>query len=201
MSRTLSIAVAGAGIGGLAAASLLARQGHRVTVFDQFEAAGPVGSGPMLQETGLVILGQLGHRYRAEALGAPVTRLWGISSETGRAVLDVRYEALRAGLRGIGIQRTALFALLHEAALASGAELLAHSVPTAPMHASPAHTTLDGDTLFALATGTEAGPVDLMLLTVMAAEATALATVDAIRQARGISTGWGDVPAATDWVN
>jgi L-aminopeptidase/D-esterase-like protein len=59
----------------------------------------------------------------------------------------------------------------------------------------PAHTTLDGDTLFALATGTETGPVDLMLLTVMAAEATALATVDAIRQARGIATSWGDVPA------
>jgi L-aminopeptidase/D-esterase-like protein len=60
----------------------------------------------------------------------------------------------------------------------------------------PAHTTLDGDTLFALATGTETGPVDLMLLTVMAAEATALATVDAIRQARGIATPTGNVPAA-----
>jgi len=60
----------------------------------------------------------------------------------------------------------------------------------------PAHTTLDGDTLFALATGTEASPVDLMLLTVMAAEATAQATVDAIRQARGIITQTGQVPAA-----
>jgi len=65
----------------------------------------------------------------------------------------------------------------------------------------PAHTTLDGDTLFALATGNETGPVDLMLLTVMASEATALATVDAIRQARGIATNWGDVPAAIDWAN
>jgi L-aminopeptidase/D-esterase-like protein len=62
----------------------------------------------------------------------------------------------------------------------------------------PAHTTLDGDTLFALATGTETGTVDLMLLTVMAAEATALATVDAIRQARGITTPTGNVPAAID---
>ena len=62
----------------------------------------------------------------------------------------------------------------------------------------PAHTTLDGDTLFALATGSEASPPDLMLLTVMAAEATALATVDAIRQARGITTQTGFVPAAKD---
>jgi L-aminopeptidase/D-esterase-like protein len=66
---------------------------------------------------------------------------------------------------------------------------------------SPAHTTLDGDTLFALATGTETGPVDLMLLTVMAAEATAMATVDAIRQARGITTQTGRIPNADDLTN
>jgi len=50
----------------------------------------------------------------------------------------------------------------------------------------PAHTTLDGDTLFALATGTETGPTDLLLLSVMAAEATAMATLDAIRHAQDI---------------
>ena len=60
----------------------------------------------------------------------------------------------------------------------------------------PAHTTLDGDTLFAMATGSETSSVDLMLLTIMAAEAVALATVDAILQARKITTDWGDIPAA-----
>lgn len=60
----------------------------------------------------------------------------------------------------------------------------------------PAHTTLDGDTLFAMATGTENSQADLMLLTAMAAEATALATVDAIRQARSVQTTIGLVPAA-----
>ena len=63
----------------------------------------------------------------------------------------------------------------------------------------PAHTTLDGDTLFALATGTEAGAVDLMLLTVMAAEATALATVDAISKARTTNTISGAIPAANEF--
>ena len=63
----------------------------------------------------------------------------------------------------------------------------------------PAHTTLDGDTLFALATGTEAGPVDLMLLTVMAAEATTLATVDAISKARTTNTASGAIPAANEF--
>ncbi|OYU32473.1 MAG: peptidase S58 [Comamonadaceae bacterium PBBC2] len=62
----------------------------------------------------------------------------------------------------------------------------------------PAHTTLDGDTLFALATGAETSAPDLMLLTVMAAEATALATVDAICQARGITTTLGVLPAAQE---
>ncbi len=60
----------------------------------------------------------------------------------------------------------------------------------------PAHTTLDGDTLFAMATGTETSRTDLMLLSVMAAQATALATVHAIRHAQSIQTNWGDVPAA-----
>ena len=36
----------------------------------------------------------------------------------------------------------------------------------------PAHTPLDGDTLFVMATGSESGTADLLLLTVMAAEAT-----------------------------
>jgi L-aminopeptidase/D-esterase-like protein len=62
----------------------------------------------------------------------------------------------------------------------------------------PAHTTLDGDTLFALATCCETAAPDLMLLTVMAAEATALATVDAICKARAITTSLGVLPAAQE---
>lgn len=63
----------------------------------------------------------------------------------------------------------------------------------------PAHTTLDGDTLFAMATGTEVRLPDLLLLTVMAAEATALATLNAIRQAQSVETTGGPVPAASAW--
>ena len=153
MSRSLSIAIVGAGIGGLAAAALLAREGHRVTLFDQFEQAGPVGSGLMLQETGLVILGAMGLRPAAEALGSPIRRLWGISADTGRAVLDVRYEALRAGLSGVGIQRTALFGLLHAAAIQAGA----HFVPGTKVLAASA----DAGTL--VAQGGVHGPFDLLI--------------------------------------
>lgn len=123
MARHLDIAIAGAGIGGLAAGALLSVAGHRVTLFDQFEAAGPVGSGLMLQETGLAVLAAMGLREKAQALGTPIRRLHGTSVDTGRAVLDVRYSALRPGLSGLGIQRSALFGLLMEAAISAGAVL------------------------------------------------------------------------------
>ena len=41
----MQISIAAAGIGGLAAAALLAQAGHGVTVYDQFDAPRPVGSG------------------------------------------------------------------------------------------------------------------------------------------------------------
>ena len=61
----------------------------------------------------------------------------------------------------------------------------------------PVHTTLDGDTLFALATGAVDTPPDLMLLTSLAAHVTALATVDAVLQAQATETLHGHWPSAT----
>ena len=153
-AQRLVIGIAGAGIGGLAAAALLARAGHRVTVYDQFEEAGPVGSGLILQETGLAVLGELGLRAEAEDLGAEISRLWGVAKETGRAVLDVRYSALRPGLRGIGILRPALFALVHKAALEAGAEIVPDTRILDADRSAGRFTTLEGRTL---------GPFDLIV--------------------------------------
>lgn len=154
MARQFSIGIAGAGIGGLAAAVLLARAGHRVTLFDQFEKAGPVGSGLMLQETGLAVLGALGLRAKVEALGTPILRLHGVSTDTGRAVLDVRYRALRQTLAGLGLQRAALFDVLHEAAMAVGARILKGTRITA----ANGHTGILVD-----AGGGAHGPYDLLI--------------------------------------
>ena len=60
----------------------------------------------------------------------------------------------------------------------------------------PVHTPFDGDTLFAMATGAEPAPPDLLLLSVMAAEATALAVVDAVLHAQSVQTLSGQLPAA-----
>lgn len=154
VATSLNIAVAGAGIGGLAAAALLARQGHQVTVFDQFDAPQPVGSGLILQETGLAILGELGLRSDAQRLGAPLRRLHGESVGSGRTVLDVRYDALRPGLCGVSVQRPALFNLVHDAARTAGADI-AVSTRIISAHAATGYvTTGAGDTL---------GPFDLVV--------------------------------------
>jgi L-aminopeptidase/D-esterase-like protein len=56
----------------------------------------------------------------------------------------------------------------------------------------PAHTPLDGDTIFAAATGAKVGTPDHTLLNVMAAEATARAIVNAVLFAESIelASGW-----------
>ena len=61
----------------------------------------------------------------------------------------------------------------------------------------PVHTTLDGDTLFALASGAHSEAPDLMLLTTLAAHVTALATLDAVLRAQPVDTLHGHWPSAT----
>lgn len=121
--RALSIAIAGCGPCGLAAALLLERQGHRVTLFERFSAPQPIGSGLMLQPTGLAVLRQLGLADQVLALGARVDRLHGTAG--GRTVLDVPYAALGAPERfGIGIHRASLFAALYDEVLRQSISVL-----------------------------------------------------------------------------
>jgi len=64
----------------------------------------------------------------------------------------------------------------------------------------PVHTMLDGDTLFALATGCATGTAPgMMTLSAMAAEAVALATVRAVRAARSLEVEGRHLPAAADF--
>lgn len=115
------IAVAGCGPAGLAAALLLARDGHRVTLVERFEAPRPIGSGLMIQPTGRAVLRALGLEAEIAAAGAPIARLHGTSHPSGRVALDVRYAALgpSAG-HGLGLHRASLFDILHRAVLAEG---------------------------------------------------------------------------------
>lgn len=64
---------------------------------------------------------------------------------------------------------------------------------------NPVHTLSDGDTLFALGTGRAGKPLGMMVLSTMAAEATARATVRAVLTARSLTTAEGlHLPCAAD---
>ncbi|HET9640726.1 MAG TPA: NAD(P)/FAD-dependent oxidoreductase [Allosphingosinicella sp.] len=117
--RQRDIGVAGCGIGGLAAALLLARDGHRVRLYERFDVPRPVGSGLIVQPTGLAVLDRLGLASALVGAAAPIERLLGRAEPSGRIVLDVRYEWLRRpGACGYGVHRAALFDILYRAVTA-----------------------------------------------------------------------------------
>lgn len=113
------MAVLGMGVGGLAAATLLTRRGHHVVLYDKMASPAPVGSGFVLQPTGLVALARMGMLDAAAAMGARIDRMLGIVLPSGRTVLDVGY---RNGASGLAMQRSALFSILHAEAAACGVE-------------------------------------------------------------------------------
>ena len=85
-------AIIGAGLGGLAAASLLHDAGHEVAIFDQFDAPRPLGSGLVIQPVGQAVLDRIGAGAAARDLGAAITRMEGLDRTDGRKVLDVAYD-------------------------------------------------------------------------------------------------------------
>ena len=126
--------------------------------------------------------------------------LAGARTPDGQSILDtqaalLRGESLQAPVPGthtsIGvIASNARLDKVQTRRLAmSGHDGLARSI-------RPVHTPYDGDTLFAMTTGTSSDTPDLLLLCTMSAEAVALAVVDAVLSARTIQTLAGDLPGA-----
>ncbi|MFN4349868.1 MAG: P1 family peptidase [Hylemonella sp.] len=64
---------------------------------------------------------------------------------------------------------------------------------------NPVHTMLDGDTLFALGTGTSGKEADMLLLATLAAEATARAVVNAVHAAQGLTVSEQHWPSAAEF--
>lgn len=181
--RGLNIAIAGCGPCGLAAALLLHRDGHHTTLFERFETPQPIGSGLIIQPTGMAVLGRLGLLDAVLARGARVDRLFGMAGQ--RVVLDVHYAALRRpDTFGIGIHRASLFAVLHEAVLRSGI----------PLHSG---RTLAGSMLLGtkralrFADGQMSGPYDLVV--------DALGTRTPLAPPTGRELAYGALWASLDW--
>jgi len=67
MQGRLRIAIVGYGAAGQASALFLSAQGHVLSVFEQAAEPGPVGTGFLLQPTGLGVLARLGLHEQALA--------------------------------------------------------------------------------------------------------------------------------------
>lgn len=176
--KQLSVGIVGAGMGGLAIASLLARAGHDVTIAERFVQARAIGSGLVLQPVGLAVLDEIGAGQAARAYAAPIDRMLGHAGK--RAVLDVAYAPHAPGL---AMHRAALFAVLWQAALAAGARV----VTSAKVAAAPQ----DGPRRWLLRDGAEPlGPFDLVV------DASGAGSVLSPLQSRALPFGavWGHVP-------
>jgi 2-polyprenyl-6-methoxyphenol hydroxylase-like FAD-dependent oxidoreductase len=118
----LDVGIVGCGFAGAATALLLARAGHRVTIYERVAEPAAVGAGILLQPTGLAVLGKLGLLETVLARGARVEALHAETAR-GRTLFDLEYAELAPGLHGLGLHRGALFEALFDALKAAGAEL------------------------------------------------------------------------------
>jgi 2-polyprenyl-6-methoxyphenol hydroxylase-like FAD-dependent oxidoreductase len=180
----MKIAVAGCGPAGLATALLLHRAGHQIILFERFEAPRAIGSGLMLQPTGLAVLYRLGLAEQLIASGARINRLLGKTAE-GRTILDVHYKALGQPVRfGVGIHRADLFASLFDAVQSDGiavrtGQMISGSVPE------------DGQRWLLMADGARIGPFDLIV--------DALGSRSPLAPAVGRALPYGALWATLDW--
>ena len=110
--------IVGSGTAGAAAALLLARSGHAVTLFERVPDPGTKGAGIMLQPSGMAVLAALGLLEGVLARGARVEHLVA-KTRRGRVLLDLQYGRLEPGLFGLGLHRGVLFEALYREVLRS----------------------------------------------------------------------------------
>ncbi|MDJ0848640.1 MAG: NAD(P)/FAD-dependent oxidoreductase [Myxococcota bacterium] len=154
-SRPLRVGIVGCGSAGPAAALLLARAGHEVRIFEQTRALEPVGTGFLLQPTGLQVLERLDLREAVEHHGARVARLLS-RTRSGRVLLDLQYARLAADAHGLGMHRATLLHFLVEA--------LATERVRVECGVQVSATELEGERRWVHADGERHGPFDLVVL-------------------------------------
>lgn len=91
--REWNVAVVGLGTAGAAAAVLLHRLGHRVTVLEQAAAPAAVGAGIWLQGLGQQVLDRMGLLDELRSASTVVSRVSAMTT-SGRVVMDFGYDDL-----------------------------------------------------------------------------------------------------------
>lgn len=146
------IAIAGFGIAGGALAVLLARRGHRVTLFERAPAVGPVGAGFLLQPSGQGVLARMGLLPEVAAASEEIAGLRAFTP-SGRRLIT-----LGNGPHGpaLGVHRGLLFEVLHRAVRGAGVEVELGFTAAGIRERA-------GEVALRAEDGREAGPYDLLV--------------------------------------
>ncbi len=180
LRAALDIGIVGAGTAGNAAAIILQRDGHRVTLYERAPTPGPVGAGLMMQPSGMAVLSLLGLDQPIRESGARIERLRCVT-RGGRDVFTLTYGDLSPELHGIGLHRGVLFSTLFDAARASGAKLVTGITIASLANAGRRKVLVADD-------GTRHGPHDLV---VMASGSRSLVSDDEAPVRRALPYPWG----------
>jgi len=181
---TMSVAIAGAGIAGLAAAAFLARRGYRVEIFDKSPAPAPVGSGLILQPVGLAVLDRLGCLSSITDHGSRIDRLFGRVMPSNRIVLDVRYGVPGTGKHGIAVHRDTLFRALLAGVQSEGMGITHNSIVENVEQGR-------GGQWLQMADGTRQGPFDFIV--------DGLGARSTLSSGGGRDLSYGALWASLDW--
>ena len=159
---------------------------------------GGIGSAALSLPDGLVVAALVAVNAAGDVIDPSTGQVVaGVRTPDGRALADVR-KLIRAGqaVAGRPGQSTTIGVVATNARLtksqATKVAQMAHDGLARAV--SPVHTPLDGDTIFALATGVYDKPVNLAAVGALAADAVAESVVRAVRAATGIP----GYPAARD---
>ncbi len=152
---------------------------------------GGIGSSAIAMPDGLIVGAIMAVNARGDvidpATGAVVA---GTRTDDGRGLADIRTIIRRgAAVPGIGLLENSTIGVVATNAQltkvqASKVAQMAHDGLARAIW--PVHTMGDGDTIFALATGRQAGPADVDRVGTLAADAVAEAVLRAVRAARSI---------------
>jgi len=155
MADQLNIAVVGCGVAGATAALLLARSGHRVTLFEQSAQVGPVGAGVLLQPSGQRVLKEIGLLDDVIAHAEPIAEIYA-TTHRHHDLVRLRYADLHDGCTGYGLHRGDLFTVLHRELLSAGVDLRLNQPVTAFTQDAHVIRPMDGD-------GQPLGEFDLLI--------------------------------------
>jgi 2-polyprenyl-6-methoxyphenol hydroxylase-like FAD-dependent oxidoreductase len=179
------VGVVGFGMAGAAAAYLLARDGHRVTLLERAPELGPVGAGIILQRSGQEVLRHLGVLDRVLAHAAPLEELFARHAHGGTLICH-RYTDLEPRNLAYGVHRGVIFKALYDL------------VATQPVDVRPACEIVAREdsaagVVLADACGRRHGPFDF----VVAADGSR----SRVRKLCGFRTSVTEYPHGTLWLN